>query len=530
MLFVITPTDGRPEAFALLERWIGAQTWRDGFRWIVAGRDLARYSPKLNQVVIRRGDKHHELHPLCANLLHALELVEAEAREGDVILICEDDDYYVPHYFLRMARELEVEELAGEGEAKYYNVRTRRFKQLHNRDRASLAQTAFRPSLIPLVREICLRGRPMVDLQLWREFAGKKLVFPTAGLHVGLKGMPGTSGVGMGHRAEFGQPDTDGETFRAWGIPELYQAYADTTRYPNADAFLAPLRGARRGQRPWEGVVAKKPWEYRVTAAICHLDTPELLAAVVDTLRCQTERPYIVVVDAGSLAQHRPALERLELDSDDLEVHYLRPRGWRYASEPVAVAMDVAFARCETEFLYSTHTDVFLKRRDYLADLVARCDALTPAIGYQMSPRKWANGTWQKIVSHTATLYHMPTARRIGLTWSMQRAVDLYGSKDLKSGWPDTEVTPSICYQAAGIGVRSFTDPPGQVPSIVLIGPEPNHPYETDDLVHVRSTTLNSLYDRPEAAARAKLLAEALAASQARVAAWRAQDALVAQA
>ena len=520
MLTVITPTDGRPEAFAHLEEWLGAQDWPEGFRWVVSGSKLQGYKPRLAQLVVGHQSHHPSLHPLCANLLAAFDAIEGSLRADDAVLICEDDDFYARHYFGRMTELLTHAPLVGEGEARYYNVRTRRYRQLRNRDRASLAQTAFRPALVPTLRAICERGKPLVDLQLWREHAGPKLVIPGEGLHVSLKGLPGTAGVGMGHREQFGSPDEDGSIFQAWGIPEVYRRYGQTTRHASADTFLAPVRGGR-SDRPWEGIAAKKPWEYRVTAAICHLDTPELLEAVIDTLRCQTERPYIIVVDAGSLAQHRAALERIELDSDDVEVHYLRSKGWRYASEPVAVAMDVAFARCETEFLYSTHTDVFLKRRDYLADLVARCDAMTPAIGYQMSPRKFQH--WQKIVSHTATLYHMPTARRIGLTWSMQRAVDLYGTAELKSGWPDTEVTPAICYQQAGIGVRGFSDPPGETPSIVLIGPEPNHPYETPDLQHVRSTTLNSLYDRREATARARLLADAVAASRSRVNAWRAE-------
>jgi hypothetical protein len=524
MLFVITPTDGRPEAFHHLERWVGAQDWPDGFRWVVSGGDLAGYNPRLGQVVVRRGEKHAGLHALCRNLLAALELVEGEARDGDSILICEDDDYYAPSYFSRMAQLLDRgADLAGEGEARYYNVQTKRYRQLRNRDRASLAQTAFRPTQIPKLREICLRGTPFVDLALWREHKGISIVTPNEGLQVSLKGLPGTPGVGMGHRDDFGEPDPTGKVFSAWGIPECYRAYAPTSLYPTADAFLAPLRaGGTSRPRAWEGVLAKRPWEYRVTAGIVHLDTPELLAQVIETLRAQTERPYIVVVDAGSLAAHRPALEKIELDSDDVEIHYLRPRAWRFSSEPVAVAMDLIFARAETEYVYSTHTDVFLKRRDYLADLVAKCDAQTPAVGYQMSPRKWAQDRWKRIVSHTATMYHLPTARRIGLTWNLHRAIEILGIRQPNNGWPDTEVTPSLCYEAAGIGVRGFFDPPGEKPSILLLGPEKNEPYETPDLEHVRSTTVNALYNARAAGQRSKLLADAVARSKQRVAEWKA--------
>lgn len=295
-----------------------------------------------------------------------------------------------------------------------------------------------------------------------------------------------------------------------------------------ASEWVAPLRDATGRAIPgrsWEGSVQRKPWEYRVTAAIVHLDTPELLAAVVATLRAQTERPYILVVDTGSHAPGRAAVEAVE--AEDLEVIFLRPRAWRCTSEPVSVAMDCAFARCQTELLYATHVDVFLKRADFVEWLAGQCDARTPAVGYQMSPRPaWGHDLWRSILSHTATCYHMPTMRRLGALWSMTAAferLDMEVVQPYHTGWPDTEANLGLTLRDAGIGVRWPGDrTPGQnePPSVLMIGTERNEPYEDDNLEHVRSTTSHTLYNGVVAADRESLLRSAVERSAARVAAW----------
>ena len=64
-------------------------------------------------------------------------------------------------------------------------------------------------------------------------------------------------------------------------------------------SLVAPF-GTRDCRQPWQGRCFKKPWDYRITAAIPHLDTIEPLRTVIDLLRRQTIRPYILVIDTGS--------------------------------------------------------------------------------------------------------------------------------------------------------------------------------------------------------------------------------------
>lgn len=263
---------------------------------------------------------------------------------------------------------------------------------------------------------------------------------------------------------------------------------------------IAPLRGdeAAGVERPWEGDVPVKPWQWRVTAIIPHLDQLDALKAVLATLRAQTERPYLMVIDTGSKSH---VLEQVAaLEAVDCEVHFLRPHAWRYTSQPVAAAMDMAFGLCQTEFAYGTHTDVFLKRPDYLARLVKLCGHQHPMVGYQMSPRTWTSQLWREMLSHTATLYHMPSMRELGATWNMDRALEMLGLKevDRSTGWPDTEVALSLTLRDRGIPAVWLDEcHANQLDRCcVMIGNEENEPYHDSNLIHVRSTTVRALYDR----------------------------------
>lgn len=286
---------------------------------------------------------------------------------------------------------------------------------------------------------------------------------------------------------------------------------------------IAPLRGdfAEPIEKPWEGSVTRKPWEWRVTAIIPHLDQFEPLKAVLATLRAQTERPYLMIIDTGSQPQ---TLEQVaSLAADDCEVHFLRPHAWRYTSQPVAAAMDMAFGLCQTEFAYGTHTDVFLRRPDYIAKLVGLCGRLHPVVGYQMSPRTWISQLWREMLSHTATLYHMPSMRELGATWNMDRALEMLGMTevDRSTGWPDTEVALSLTLRENGIPARWLDNERARFVDrcCLMIGNEENEPYFDGNLSHVRSTTVRTLYDRRRL--RTDLLQSESQAAIKNAAAWK---------
>lgn len=215
---------------------------------------------------------------------------------------------------------------------------------------------------------------------------------------------------------------------------------------------ISPAYGASTEKSPWEGFCEKKPWEYEITAVIPCLNTPETLPLCIELLRLQTNRPFIILIDTGSTERN---LERTEeLRSEDVEVHSIRLNGVRHPSDYPAMAMDAAFSLCRTEYLFATHSDCFLRRRDVLQDFLDLCKEKSPVVGYELSPR--AHEDWVGMVSHTASMYHMPTMDKIGFGWSLRRLCNRYGIVDYKPdpnkpNWPDTEILGNYILREKGI-------------------------------------------------------------------------------
>jgi hypothetical protein len=262
---------------------------------------------------------------------------------------------------------------------------------------------------------------------------------------------------------------------------------------------IAPA-GALGAPKPHEGHAGRKPWSFEATATIAHLNTPEPLALVVELLRLQTARPYILIVDTGSNAD---TVEKIEtLRADDLEIHYLRSHAWRHSSEPVAAACDLAMDLCRTDLLFLTHADCFLRRRDLIADLVGRCDSSCPLVGYRLTERRDIDD-WRLMVGHTCTMVHIPTARRLGARW---------GPWDGKSPF-DTEYQFNRAFLRAGI-------------KPAFLGDEKNYERTlTDDLDHVRSYGSAAIYrglGPPEYQAQVHgWMREAMDDARARIARWK---------
>lgn len=280
---------------------------------------------------------------------------------------------------------------------------------------------------------------------------------------------------------------------------------------------LAPLRDKKPEDRPWRGSCTRKPWEYKITAVIPVIDTFESLSLCVEILRMQTEKPYIVVVDTGS---QRGNIEKiLDMHSEDLEVHCIRHNGTIHPSDPVSIAMDMAQSLCRTEYMFATHSDAFIMRRDFLEWLLSMCgdedERLFPVVGYEMSPRQ--HDDWKGMISHTATMYHIPTMDRIGFGWSMRRLASICGleSHDAhpdRPNWPDTEILGNIILREHGIPTK-------------IIGHESNFERNKDDNIdHARSISLGLLYSPEYRKSSSVWLAEAMKDARQRIEQWKKSD------
>ena len=181
-------------------------------------------------------------------------------------------------------------------------------------------------------------------------------------------------------------------------------------------------------------------------------------------------------------------------------------------ADPVASAMDTAFALCHTTYMYCTHADCFIRRGDWLEWLVSRCGEIHPVVGYQMSDRSRHTRDWEWMVSHTATMLHMPTMLRVGACWSLQKyhamkAVFPVDNPD----WLDTETGFNWTLRRAGI-----------LP--LLLASEVNFERQTDENIdHVRSYPSATLYQvgTPEyRASRETWMETAIQEAKERVRAW----------
>ena len=228
---IITPTGDRPEGLRRCKFYIERQTTNKPIQWIIA--DDSEIKIPYEELVLSRngsetshigrkypGDKTKSFR---GNLLNCLSLIKYTR-----ILVFEDDDWYSPEYCKIYYDALTSNQLFGEGPARYYNVRTRRYRILGNAKRASFCQTALRSEIIDKLYVSCQRNSAFVDARLWNKDC-KKFVSQAACHCVGIKGIPGRLGIGMGHRCKSFTLDKEWKILEKWiGIDDAayYRQFA----------------------------------------------------------------------------------------------------------------------------------------------------------------------------------------------------------------------------------------------------------------------------------------------------------------
>lgn len=195
---LITPTGGRPDAWALCERWIKRQTYRGDLQWIVVDDMSPPTVCTLGQEYYRGprlwspGVNTHRF-----NMELALSKVE-----GEFVMIIEDDDYYAPTYIEQMVACLIHHNAVGIGNAKYYHVGVPGHKTLRNYTHAALAHTAFRAALLPTMQAAVQSGDLFFDRQFWQRILDKtpNVLLNNSTIGIGIKGLPGRPGITESHR------------------------------------------------------------------------------------------------------------------------------------------------------------------------------------------------------------------------------------------------------------------------------------------------------------------------------------------
>lgn len=217
MLTLLTATGCRPEAFALLERMMAAQTYEGEVRWVIVddgevAQPVTFSRPNWTLEVVRPEPFWKPgTNTQARNLLAGLASIHRSSR----LLIIEDDDHYASDWLEICDSHLDRASLVGEPMAKYYNVKMRAGRQLRNGQHASLCASAMRDDAIEQLKRLCTPQRKFIDIELWRT-CRDRLLFSGSRV-VGIKGMPGRGGIGMGHDPNFnGERDPSGALLRKW--------------------------------------------------------------------------------------------------------------------------------------------------------------------------------------------------------------------------------------------------------------------------------------------------------------------------
>lgn len=218
----LTLTGDRPEAMALITRWMSHQTVKPD-QWLIVSDGKVPLSPVPSPAGIHVDYRRREPQPNDPQHTMIINMKEAVKHiQGDIILIMEDDEYYGPRYIEVIMDKLNRYEVVGIGRSKYYHLPSGSYLKDCNLDNASLAQTAFRASYISEFTTL-LEGDQYVDMRIWkhvgqkqslnwndkdvapdREINGRGYIFDDGNdhLYVGLKGLPGRRGICWGHKGD----------------------------------------------------------------------------------------------------------------------------------------------------------------------------------------------------------------------------------------------------------------------------------------------------------------------------------------
>lgn len=232
---LITPTGERHLAFSLCRRYIDAQSYTGPLQWVIADDgenhldiDEKMLAREFELVHLKRDSVRDKTKSITGNVSSALFHIKY-----DKVLIIEDDDFYFPNYIETAIQRLSNCTLVGEGSSRYYNIQFNKYRINHNLEHASLFQTALRSSELEFLWVSCLkRTSAFIDTRLWnKEGITSKKIFVDKLTSVGIKGLPGRSGIGAGHRpgkhSHFFQKDPNWKVLKNWIGKENAEVYIE---------------------------------------------------------------------------------------------------------------------------------------------------------------------------------------------------------------------------------------------------------------------------------------------------------------
>ena len=205
LVSVITCTGHRKEAFELCKRYLEATTYDGPIQWIIVhdeDGDREVVSSRSNiEVEVYQGPRVWT--PGYNTQRGNFELALSKVK-GDYIFSYEDDEFFSPEFIPQMLKILKTVDAAGIANNRYYHVGLPGWKEMGNYRHSSLCSTAFKKELMPLMELATNSGELYFDIHFWNQLRAKGIPFSlqaNSSLCVGMKGMPGRTGIGVGHRS-----------------------------------------------------------------------------------------------------------------------------------------------------------------------------------------------------------------------------------------------------------------------------------------------------------------------------------------
>lgn len=237
----------------MLREYLLRQTFPGTVQWLVVAdcQNPKPYEKIWLDFVMRTGHADHFVHgqmhqrpyraedlgpkSLSQNLLHGLHYAE-----GEIIFICEDDDWYGPEHIKECIDHLAADKIKSVGTIwqKYYHLPSLSHRTFKNVGSA-LCSTAFHRDLIPKMMESAQwcgdNNRKGLDRRFWDSLdpEEKDIFEPEHNQVIGMKGLPGRFGIGVGHQPRGFEDDSNADILRAWVGNEDAEVYLKLRRQHN---------------------------------------------------------------------------------------------------------------------------------------------------------------------------------------------------------------------------------------------------------------------------------------------------------
>lgn len=241
LITLITPTGGRPEAFALCQKYVARQTYKGPIQWIVVNDcpdqpivqssflDAAKHVKQEVYIADKTwkrtlNNEEYTINTQRYNMEQAIKYVK-----GDFVFTIEDDDWYAPNFLEAMLYLLQKYDVVGQGNSHYYNIKERKYKEWKNYHHTSLNETGIKASKTKLLDRAVNSGNLFFDIALWEIVFNEghnHIIFDWLRYVVGMKGLPGKFGIGGGHT-----PDPTFKDDKFFDVLRSWVGVADTTEY-----------------------------------------------------------------------------------------------------------------------------------------------------------------------------------------------------------------------------------------------------------------------------------------------------------